>query len=87
MAKDKGHLPGIILAGTRIWIFGESVLAAIGTYLSGCQAALKLGTISRLLASTSWDRKVLFLFRASQEFTERLGERCYLKPFTGTYIF
>ena len=36
----QGYLPGIVLAGTRIWIFGESVLAAIEACFSGCYAAL-----------------------------------------------
>ena len=37
----QGYLPGTVLAGTRIWIFGESVLAAIETCFSGCNDALR----------------------------------------------
>lgn len=65
MGKDRECLSGIILAGTRIWVFVENVLADVGTRLPGCHTALRLATISVFLAATTWDKRALLFYRVS----------------------
>lgn len=65
MGKDRGCPSGIILAGTRLWVFGESVSADGGTRPPGCHTALRLATTSVLRAATTWDERALLLYRVS----------------------
>ena len=64
----QGYLPGIVLAGTRVWIFGESVLAANRSLFLWLLCCSQLGIISGSLASTTWDRRALFFCGTSQDF-------------------
>lgn len=76
MAKDLRHFPGIVQAGTRIWVFGEGMAADWGVISLLMLICSSQASHQIWMASYHSGKKSLVLNRSSQQFTEMLGEGC-----------
>lgn len=77
--KDKGCLSGIIVAGTRIWDFGENVLANVEICLPGSRASHHSGA----LGFHPLGQESLVLLHSIMTIHREVGSEMLLETLTG----
>lgn len=77
--KDKGCLSGIIVAGTRIWDFGENVLANVEICLPGSHASYHSGAPG----FHPLGQESLVLLRSVMTIHREVGSEMVLETLTG----